>query len=356
MAATAAMLLAATTTQPPVLRSMLRPMREVQLIYNATHDRLANLVRQAYAAHELPPQSPSACAKLSLNDFLGHAHHGSIRWDRAASLAAFIDMCKPRTMLEVGSFLGLSSHFYSRLLERWGGTVVSVDPNKQHRCFVKPRVFYHRMNHERRVRTHDAFWAPLRRNGTAGPSNTMGPRDFLSRGERFDMAFIDGDHDEASVMRDFRAILQVMNPGGCVIFDDVHEKAWPGTYAALQNLQKWALDSMRGTVIFGDQVAVFIDRGLVDKPSDSKAEPPRRKDSTEQPPRKKKAKTEAALRELAAMEAKLKSYLLTEMGVMDDFASTIASEIVQRAQDMKAFHPFAYKMFTGRSRKHEEED
>lgn len=41
------------------------------------------------------------------------------------------------------------------------------------------------------------------------------------------------------------------------------------------------------------------------------------------------------------MEAKLKSYVLTEIGEMDEFAATVSSEIVQRAQDTDAFRPFA---------------
>jgi predicted O-methyltransferase YrrM len=252
---------------------MLRPMHEVHAIYNQTHARLMKLVQDAFEAYELPPRRGRypRCDKLSLADYLEHAHHGSIRWDRAASLATFVDMCRPRTMLEVGSFLGLSSHFFSRLMEPWSGSVVSVDPNIEHRCFPRPRRFYHRMNAGRAVHTLDAFWSARHNNSCRSPcdveairkTSTVSPRYFTKRVQRFDMAFIDGAHDALAVWRDFKDIVTVMNAGGCVIFDDVDAQAWPGTFETVHRLQRWSLSSMRGTVLFGDQVAVFIDRGLV---------------------------------------------------------------------------------------------
>lgn len=66
---------------------------------------------------------------------------------------------------------------------------------------------------------------------------------------------------EASVMRDFLNIKPLMRAGGCVVFDDVDATAWPGTYRALQALKRQTLNDMTGSLIFGDQVAVFIDRG-----------------------------------------------------------------------------------------------
>ena len=85
---------------------------------------------------------------------------------------------------------------------------------------------------------------------------------FLDRGLSFDMAFLDGDHDQTSVMRDFLALKPMMRPAACVIFDDVDKRVWPGTYKAVHKLKLEAMRNSSGTVLIGDQTALFIDRGL----------------------------------------------------------------------------------------------
>jgi len=240
-------------------------------MYNQTKHDLKRIIRQAWSDGYLERQwKHGFCKHVSLPTYLNYAHHGSIRWDRAASIAVFVDMCQPRHLLEVGSFIGLSSNFYLQLLAPWGGHVTSVDPNIPHRCFKKPRDFYHRMNdrHAPRVHTIDAAWslkgeAVLVHNNVTIP--TISPEHFLRRQQQFDLAFIDGDHSETSVLRDFAAVSRVMAPGGCVIFDDVSQEAWPGTWSALQELKRRAVDSRTGTVLFGDQVALYIDRGYFKK-------------------------------------------------------------------------------------------
>lgn len=47
----------------------------------------------------------------------------------------------------------------------------------------------------------------------------------------FDFAFIDGDHEYASVYRDFSSVLKLMIPGGRIAFHDVVE-TWPGSKRA----------------------------------------------------------------------------------------------------------------------------
>ena len=254
----------------------IRPYREVRAMYQASEAKLKELIRRAWSDNKLPPRKQGC--QLTLSEFLDHAHHGSIRWDRAASLATFIDMCRPKKLLEIGSFLGFSSLFYLQLLRAWNGTVTSIDPDIEHRCFPQPRWFYrhlmHRASEQGRVRTVDAFWQSVggphyqalakerAREGGDGV-DTVSPSYFAELGESFDMAFIDGDHDLSSVLRDFYGVVSIMRPGSCVIFDDVDAEVWPGTYKALQKLKQELHNNQTGTVLFGDQVALFIDRGFV---------------------------------------------------------------------------------------------
>lgn len=201
----------------------------------------------------------------SLDTFLAHAHDGSIRADRALSLAAFVALCRPSSMLEIGGFLGLSSNLLLRLTRTRKSLLHSVDPGYPHRCIVHPRRIFGQVNAPfsaaGRLRMVDAFW---RRASSRTPQGhegrTISARYFVQRGLSFDFAFIDGDHDRETVLNDFRSLRPLMRRHGCVAFDDVDAEAWPGTYAALLELRRQL--ARNGTVLFGDQMALFIDRGF----------------------------------------------------------------------------------------------
>jgi len=49
--------------------------------------------------------------------------------------------------------------------------------------------------------------------------------------EQFDMAFVDGAHDEASVARDLALSLRVVRPGGRIL---LHDRHYPGVIAAMR--------------------------------------------------------------------------------------------------------------------------
>ena len=130
---------------------------------------------------------------------------------------------------------------------------------------------------ERRVRTH-GLRAPLLRTAQLGPSKAMGPRDFLPRGE-----LRHGIHRRRPRrgVGDARAsaILQVMNPGGCVIFDDVHARTRRGAPRRCRISKSGRLIRCDGH-LWRPSGGVYRPRP-VDKPSDSKADrPPRRKDTS----------------------------------------------------------------------------
>eukprot|EP00928_Gymnodinium_smaydae_P028564 TRINITY_DN21749_c0_g1_i1.p1 TRINITY_DN21749_c0_g1~~TRINITY_DN21749_c0_g1_i1.p1 ORF type:complete len:343 (+),score=37.75 TRINITY_DN21749_c0_g1_i1:71-1099(+) len=221
-----------------------------------------------------------------------HATDGSIRWDRAATLASFIQMCRPRHMLEIGSFLGLSSNFILRLMTPWRGEVTSLDPNVRHRVFDNPRDIFNLMNREFRDRVHsvDGFWLqqasmesgkwdyihrePRKRESEIASilfsRPLVTPKYFKERGITFDAAFIDGAHDYETVRNDFLNVLSVVEPGSCIIFDDVSAKAWPPTYKAFMDIYTEALKSGNGIAFFGNDMAVFVDRGLVEQTRSSR--------------------------------------------------------------------------------------
>lgn len=210
---------------------------EVQKIYEASKRTLNHNIVDLHSKGEFESVTSDFAKKflrgkrLTVPILKSQASDGSIAMERAIQLARMMLLCRPKHILEIGSYLGLSSHFYLKLSEPWNASLTSVDPAIPHRVFDQPRKLYHAMNDRfgSRVQTVDAFWS---RDLSRGASLTWGAASgynrptvsggyFAARKQKFDFAFIDGDHTEESVWRDFNAVASVMAPGGCVAFDDI---------------------------------------------------------------------------------------------------------------------------------------
>lgn len=264
----------------------LRKSKEMHHMYEASRQQLLMLLKQSwgngtlFAGLQKPFITPHAWVENGIS--------GSITWRRAAPLALFLDLCRPQSMLEVGSFLGLSSNFFMRVMSPWGGTLTSVDPNVRHRVFEEPRAFFHHMNAEfkaqRRVRTIDGFWR------TKGDAES-GWWDYTNREpkyskekvtslfsalpvispealgtDKFSMAFVDGAHSREAVRGDFDALLPLLkHEGACVIFDDVDPTAWPETFQAIVEIERESLEDMSGQMLYAQGTALFIDNGYIRK-------------------------------------------------------------------------------------------
>ncbi len=244
-------------------------------IYNQCEKQLFDIVKKEASQLFLYNRSEKYATK---NELLHHAHHGSIREKRALKLGYVIASIKPKSIIEIGSYLGLSAKFFLDLTAEWGGNLTSIDPNIRHRCFDCPRQYFKHMlkNDWSRVNCMDGFW--LKRGDEEGhylntkPVLTkrkiakklaavavFSPKDIQ---DRFDMAFIDGNHDYESVKRDFEGICKVMNPGGCVVLDDA---SWPGVHHFVTDLKQNAERSDLGCVYVSnewpDGIAAFFDNG-----------------------------------------------------------------------------------------------
>ena len=283
---------------------------------------------------------------ISAADWERHGIDGSITWERAAPLAQFVDLCKPKHMLEVGSFLGLSSNFFLRVMEPWGGKLTSVDPNVRHRVFDTPRDFYERMNggfmHSGgggaeggakpavgaegapgagappRLTRVDGFWrakdsfesghwdyqnrppilAPTELEKIFAARPVVRPEDL---GRTFDMAFVDGAHAEEAVRGDFESLMHVLQPGACVIFDDVDAATWSGTASAVRQIGREAARDGTGLMLYGDGTALFVDQGYIDKktrapaPAKPAAKPAAKLELVAEPAKPKLAELEAVI-------------------------------------------------------------
>jgi predicted O-methyltransferase YrrM len=203
------------------------------------------------------------------------AFEGSIKLERARELAAMLQLCAPRRILEIGSFVGLSSNFYLRYTADWPAppNLTSVDPAIPHRCFEEPRAIWHRMNDRfggARATAIDAYWTrswahePSDMGVVGHARSVLSGRDLRARGERFDFAFVDGDHRFDSVLRDFWGVVPVMRRFGCIAFDDVdaHNKHHRPSRRAVEQIAREARQNATGVVLWGRTNALFIDRGL----------------------------------------------------------------------------------------------
>jgi SAM-dependent methyltransferase len=132
-------------------------------------------------------------------------------------------LAKGREVLEIGSFCGLSTICMAQTA-KW---VVAVDP-------------FDGRGTQYRGATLEAFVNNIRRHRVWHNIHTLtGPSEEILPGqeaESFDLVFIDGSHDKASVTRDAELARRVLRPGGLLAFHDYHSGIDPGVDAAVDEL------------------------------------------------------------------------------------------------------------------------
>jgi predicted O-methyltransferase YrrM len=114
-----------------------------------------------------------------------------------------------RTTIEVGFAMGLSTLFICEGLLRVGEPVrhVAIDPFQHHWRDTGVRT------------TRDAGIADLV-EVVREPSQTCLPR-LLEADERYDLAFVDGDHRFEAAFIDIYFLSRLVRPGGLIVIDDV---------------------------------------------------------------------------------------------------------------------------------------
>lgn len=124
-------------------------------------------------------------------------------WLKPEEGKALAKLCRDKRVLEIGSFCGLSTVCIARTAE----SVTAVDYFDARATLIPPR------------NTREAFDANIERYGVADKVTVCHPDDPLPLPE-YDLAFIDGAHDRASVEADIQKALAVLKPDGLLIFHD----------------------------------------------------------------------------------------------------------------------------------------
>jgi SAM-dependent methyltransferase len=138
---------------------------------------------------------------------------------------ALARLAQGKRVLEIGSYCGLSTI----CLARTASHVHAIDPHDG-RGTPEPRD------------TLATFQANLLRYDVADKVTiSTTPLDFFADGnhwpeDRFDLAFIDGAHDLASVENDIRCAASLLAPGGLLAFHDYDNGTDPDVKVAVDNL------------------------------------------------------------------------------------------------------------------------
>lgn len=216
----------------------------------------------------------STQSRLPVEDRLFHAHRGSIKFPDAYVLKKIIRKVRPKTVLEVGSFLGFSTRWILETSAPFDSTVTAVDPNIRHRVFDNPRSFVEELNrphYPERLEIVTGFFGPYDDGiyydyeiytpvkSRADVNELISDREIIGAdwGRKFDLIFIDGDHKYESVMNNFEIASKLLNEGGCMVFHDAI--SWPDVTRALGELKE-SYGNRAEVAIYGAADRKFLNR------------------------------------------------------------------------------------------------
>jgi len=186
-------------------------------------------------------------------DLFREARSGSIKPTDAFIVAKLLCRHKPGRILEIGSFLGISTRCLLDVSASWNAHVTAVDPNIRHRIFEEPNRYVKKLtshHNKDRLEIVTAFFGePVQKSPGAIPVIDA------SWGRTFDLVFIDGDHSYQAVAENFRLALTMLASGGVILFHDA--LSWPDVNRFLEELKTEFKD--RATVsILGNSDRKFL--------------------------------------------------------------------------------------------------
>lgn len=149
---------------------------------------------------------------------------------------------KPRTVVEIGCFIGYSSICFAQAMEDNGqdnGTVYGIDlfqPHIENPLFLKESI-----DNPLQLAENNVKKAGLEHRITfIKGSASLLAKDFLNKIENIDILFIDGDHSYKGVIDDYNLYHPRVRKGGLIVFHDIFPKkcGWWGP-RILIDILKW---------------------------------------------------------------------------------------------------------------------
>lgn len=169
----------------------------------------------------LPPAAPAPIA-----DVQGWFWH-------EADLLALLRRIRPARVVEVGTWLGRSAIPQALALKEWGGTLTCVDPfDGGAELRARPELAAIIPQSEAICRANLARYgcdnAEVWRTTSTRAAARWKREKRLAPG----LVYVDGAHDEASVLADLRAWWPLVGPGGAMAGDDYGSADYPGVTRA----------------------------------------------------------------------------------------------------------------------------
>ncbi|MBI4357834.1 MAG: class I SAM-dependent methyltransferase [Candidatus Omnitrophica bacterium] len=162
---------------------------------------------------------------------LGSIPEKSLRY-LESTFREYLGSEKPLMGLHVGNFVGISLVWAADRFKRIhrDSVMVSIDPNMSHRGISYPAKAVEKLANYFGLQKNIMFllgYSVERASCEAscqGVSfeNTLANLIVLTEG-KYDVAFIDGNHEAAYVSRELDSIFRLLKPSGLVIMDDVDE-------------------------------------------------------------------------------------------------------------------------------------
>lgn len=150
---------------------------------------------------------------------------GSLKAIDAPYLGRLIANYKPKSILEIGTFIGVSTRFLLEVSKKYDTSIDCVDPCIKHRSFtsiLETRIRIISKQYEARVNHLIGFWSDQPVKGFEEYS-IYNP---INIDKKYDFVFIDGDHTYESVKRDFELAKQCLTSQGVIAFHDIY--SWEG--------------------------------------------------------------------------------------------------------------------------------
>ncbi len=185
--------------------------------------KLTQIYRQLLCVENLPQKDLNQYVNQDITLQLPFVNYHNVEGDRDSLLnletqrflALIAQIKKPKTILEIGFFMGSSMRIW--LENTTNALITSIDID-----FSKNPNYMTQLELNERVQLINK------------DSKELTPKDFK---EKFDLIFIDGAHDYKSIKSDTELAFQLISPSGIIIWDD-NKYDFPGVWKYLNELQK----------------------------------------------------------------------------------------------------------------------
>jgi predicted O-methyltransferase YrrM len=137
------------------------------------------------------------------------------------ALGAICLAVKPRSIFEIGTYLGVTSDFFLKLLP--DVHVISI-------AYINPcRFLFGKRYNNSELRKRQVGSTVDRRHRSRftqiyGSSHEIDPQTFIEKYTSVDLVLIDGDHSGEGVEQDTRLAQSLISPGGTICWHDANPK------------------------------------------------------------------------------------------------------------------------------------